>query len=117
MSHKPPVTTVPDIAIHHTRHNKTTGLKASCVASALQMAPKGIGKLMTVFKQFALKVNISVCAFPESKPMLYCLSTLNRLILHLNISVSLTQHHLSPFELHSSKKVMQVWNNMRMIKR
>jgi len=38
-------------------------LKVSCVASALQMVPKGIEKLMTVSKQFALR-------FLESKPML-----------------------------------------------
>lgn len=25
MSHNPPVTTVPDVAIHHMLHNKTTG--------------------------------------------------------------------------------------------
>ncbi len=52
VSHSPPVTTVPDVAFHHMLRNETTGeFKVSCVASALQIAPKGIVQLMTVFKQ------------------------------------------------------------------
>ncbi len=52
MSHSPPVTTVPDVAIHHMLRNKTTGeFKGELCCFSSTNSAKGNCKLMIVFKQ------------------------------------------------------------------